>query len=332
MKAIAIAVLSLCPTLALACTPAPKPVIALDYGSRYVDDDPSRSKIDAASNAEVNKALKPIDDFIRDLVREGNRVMEKADTARADCVLAQMAVWARAEALSDLGSFTANLSVGSRYAGFAFVYRNVRPFATDLASAEVIEAWLSARIDEQMLFWEEEATEGAKRGNLRGWATLGVNLVGEITGDDAALRWSAWSATFLQCQARDDGSLPQETKRGKYALHYQLHAAAPLVVTTALLETQGLSIRGVCDNALDRIVAFTLDDLETGEATAAYAGVTQTFFDGSGSLRPFQLAWLDAYLWLSPNPDLTALADTHRPFAHSKLGGRQDLLWPALQN
>jgi len=311
------------------CAPAPEPVITLGFGSRYTDDSKSRSEIDKESNDAVNAALGPIDDFLRDLTRIANNVTRGDDDqiAQADCVVAQMATWADADAFSDLETITANFSIGSRLAAFALAYRQVAPFAADTKARQSIEDWLGRRTDEQMTFWEEDATSGAKTGNLRAWSTLGINLVGQIRNDPVALRWSAWSATFLQCQALEDGSLPQEMRRGKYALHYQLHAVAPLVVTTLLLEQQGLSIKGVCDNALDRIVAFTLADLETGEASAAYSGETQTLFDGTEELQSFQMAWLEAYLALSPNAELDAYADTFRPLGNSKLGGDQALLW-----
>ncbi|WP_422049405.1 alginate lyase family protein [Shimia sp.] len=313
------------------CAAAPKPVVSLDHGSRYIADDSSRSIVDPTSNADVNAQLKPIDAFIRSLVQEANSVLaQKGDPAQsANCVVAQLAHWARADALSDLKNLTANFSVGSRLAGFAFAYAQVRPYANSTQEKRLIEAWLLQRAREQMAFWEEDATPGSKRGNLRAWATLAINLAGYLTKDDSALRWSAWSATFLQCQALEDGSLPQEMKRGKYALHYQLHAIAPLVVTTLLLERQGLSIRGVCDDALIRIVRFAMSDLETGEKSQAYSGKPQSYFDGSESLEKYQLAWLEAYLLLHEDAGLTKIANGLRPLSHSKLGGRQDLLWQA---
>ncbi|KJZ19333.1 hypothetical protein TW80_11200 [Loktanella sp. S4079] len=311
------------------CSVAPEPVVSLGFGSRYTDESKSRSEIDAAGNAAVNAALGPIDAFLRDLTGMANSVARGDDDqrAQADCVIQQMATWAKADAFSELETITANFSIGSRLAAFAFAYRQVAPFASDPQARQEIEDWLGRRTTEQMTFWEEEATPGAKTGNLRAWATLGINLIGEIRNDPIALRWSAWSATYLQCQAREDGSLPQEMRRGKYALHYQLHAVAPLVVTTLLLEQQGMSIKGACDNALDRIVAFTLADLETGEASQAYSGEVQTLFDGSDTLEGFQLAWLEAYLILSPNDEIDAFAEQFRPLANSKLGGDQALLW-----
>jgi len=206
-------------------------------------------------------------------------------------------------------------------------YRQVAPFSRDAAARATIEDWLGRRAAEQMAFWEEDATAGAKTGNLRAWGTLAINLTGEIRADPVALRWSAWSATYLQCEALEDGSLPQEMRRGKYALHYQLHAIAPLVLTTRLLEDQGFSIAGVCDNALDRIVAFAFNDLETGAASEAYSGKVQSYFDGTEELRSFELAWIEAYLSLTPHADLDAFAEDFRPLGHSKLGGDQALLW-----
>jgi poly(beta-D-mannuronate) lyase len=310
------------------CSVPPTPVVSLNIGSRYTDESKSRSDIDTEGNAAVNEALAPIEGFLRDLVKTANAVTRQDGdvTLQADCVIAQLHVWAEADAFSDLGTITANFAIGSRIAGFAFIYRQVAPYSTEVQKRKDIEAWFQRRAAEQMLFWEEDATYGAKRGNLRAWATLAINLVGEINDDPVALRWSAWSASFLQCQALDDGSLPQEMRRGKYALHYQLHAIAPMVLTTLLLERQGLSITGICDNALDRIVAFAANDLMSGEASEAYSGKKQSYFDGTETLRGFELSWLEAYLILTPIPELEKLADAHRPLSHSKLGGNQRLV------
>lgn len=313
---------------AQSCLPAPEPVISLNHGSRYTAESESRSEIDEESNAQVNASLGPIDAFQRDLVRMSNNVLRGKDQrVLADCVVDQMATWARADALSELTTITANFSVGSRVAGFAMVYRQVAPFSSDPIARRDIEGWLGRRATEQMLFWEEDATSGAKLGNLRAWATFGINLIGEIREDPVALRWSAWSATLLQCQARPDGSLPQEMRRGKYALHYQLHAIAPLVATTLLLEKQGLSILGECNNALDRIVRFALTDLENGSASQKWSGEVQSYFDGTEDLQSHEMAWLEAYLILSPDPELRIFADSFGNLGHSKLGGNQKLVW-----
>jgi len=311
------------------CGPFPEPIVSLHHGSRYTDDSISRSEISEKGNAEVNAALEPIDQFQRDLVRLSNSVLRGGSDqlAKADCVVKQLAIWARAEALSDLSTITANFSVGSRLAGFAFIYRQVAPYSADHAGRKDIEDWLGRRANEQMTFWEEDATPGAKLGNLRAWATLAINLIADLRNDPVALRWSEWSATLLLCQANEDGSLPQEMRRGKYALHYQLHAVAPLVLTSLLLDQQDRPVAQVCDNALDRIVAFTLTDLATGQASERISGKTQSFFDGTSKLKSFHLAWLEAYLLMEQTPQAKRIAEMYRPFSHSKLGGNQLLVW-----
>lgn len=312
-----------------ACRTAPEPVVSLNIGSIYADESVSRSKIDGAKNAAVMAAIAPIEGFLRSLARLANDVTEGGGerNQKADCVIEQLWVWANADALSDLGTRIANYAVSKRLAGFAFVYRQVAPYASDIQNRTIIEDWLGRRAQEQMVFWEKDAASGSKKGNLRAWATLAINLIGEIRNDPHALRLSARSASQLQCLAEPDGSLPQEMLRGKYALHYQLHAIAPLVIVTLLLEKQGLSIRGICDKALDRIVQFAIDDLETGEASMEYSGKTQSYFDGTETLEGHELAWLEAYLILSPNPRLERVADAFRPLEHSKLGGSQALMW-----
>ena len=330
-------VLTLAGSAALAdCPTAPEPVLSLSYGSRYTDDSATRSEIDATGAAEADDALRPVDDFLRDLTEQANAVFEDgADAAAiANCVVGQVAVWAEADALSDLSSETSKLTVGSRIAGFGLVLLQVLPQATDTARIDTIKAWLARLMGAQTRFWEQDAPDGARQGNLRAWAALGGASVAEIL-DDAALRsWSAWSVSHVLCSASSDGSLPQEMGRGSYALHYQLHAIAPLVVSTLLLDRQGISLRATCNDALGRIVAFAVNDLDTGAATQAITGEVQSFFDGQDTLEGFNLAWIEAYLQLQdmPNRDaLDRLAEGYRPLNYSKLGGNQTLIWRAMR-
>lgn len=319
---------------AAGCDPAPDPVIALDHGSRYRADDPTRSIIDTESNAAVEAALRPVDDFMRNLIWHANAVTRggSAESDRADCVVARLAVWARADALSDLGSLTAQLAVGGRLAGFAEAYRQVHPLARSGPDAQAVEEWLARRAGDQMEFWERDATNGARRGNLRAWASLAIFLVGDLTGDDAARFWAIASAARILCSARGDGSLPQETGRGKWALHYQFHAIAPLVAMAARSALNGPDLTRICDGALGRAVRFAMTDyLAGGEATERYSAQVQTYFDGTQVLEPHAVAWLRAWLWLSPGDAALAtevLARVDGTPVNSRLGGDPSLFWP----
>ena len=310
----------------------------LTFDSRYASDSETRSEIDAGAAAAAAEALRPVDDFLRDLSRRANAALDGSDPDAAACVVAEVATWADADALKGLDSNTARLTVGARLAGFSLVLLQVAPTAGDDAgdagALARIDGWLTRRLFEQIDFWEEAAPDGARSGNLRAWAGLAAAATAARTGDAALRYWAAASAAHVLCSAAADGSLPQEMRRGRLALQYQLHAITPLTVTALLLERQGLPLTGVCAGALDRAVGFALSDLDDGAQSAALSGAAQSFFDGSDTLEDFHLAWIEAYLRLSVAahaPEAEALITARRPLTYSKLGGNQTLIWGTLR-
>ncbi|WP_425100801.1 alginate lyase family protein [Tropicibacter sp. S64] len=311
------------------CPAAPAPVVSLAFESRYAGSGDARATLNEEVEAETEAALKPLDDFIRDLATDLDQMMEakpEARKRRANCIIGQMAEWARAGALSDMGSETTRLTIGSRLAGFAIIAGKAMFYSTDYTGLEDIRAWLSRRMEAQMRFWED-APPGAASGNLRAWAGLAAASTAALTQDVVMQSWAVWSTAYVLCSANEDGSLPQEMTRGKYALHYQLYAMAPLATAVLVLERQGVSLKDRCDNALDRAAAFTLSDLANGSKTEAITGQVQSFFDGTHTLDDFQLAWLEPYILLSGNREAREMANERRPLSFSKLGGNQTLLW-----
>lgn len=314
---------------AFACPPAPAPVVTLDHGSRYAAQDDSRSEFDAASNADVNAQLAPVDDFIAALAGVANIAAARGTDAQAaaDCVLAQLARWARAGALGDLGTMNAQLSAPSRIAGLAFAYAQAQPLLPRSADRAAVERWLAARAAATMAYFDRDAPPKASRNNLRAWAALAVARVGLTLGDDAMIRWADASVRRVVCAAAPDGSLPLEMARQDLALHYQLHAVGPLVVTAALLQPRGHDLFAACDGAIPRTVGFVLAAFDDPGLVKGIAGRTQSFFTGKDDLRGFEMAWAAAYLSLFDDPALAAFVDGFGDLANSKLGGRQALLW-----
>jgi len=273
--------------------------------------------------------LAPLDAFVSDLTARTDKAMTEGDRDAAACVLAELAHWARADALSDLGTQTVELTIASRLAALALVAGQVGPSGVP-EDFGVVSAWLSRRLDAQMTFWET-APNGSAQGNLRAWAALAGASVALVTGDPVTRGWAAWSVSYVACTANADGSLPQEMGRGALALHYQVHAVGPLAVTAALLEQQGVSVSSKCNRALDRIVAFTLDDLAAGgAASAARSGEAQTLDAGLEGLKDFQLAWAEAWLRLRRDDRLANVVEARRPLKYSKLGGDQTRIWKSV--
>ncbi|MGR3502276.1 alginate lyase family protein [Pseudaestuariivita sp.] len=310
--------------VAAECVP-PEPVHGLSFGSRYVEGTGS-TVIDDEAEAEAVEQLKPVDDLIRDLARAADDVLD-GDVGAADCVIETLYTWAEAGALGALKSDTSRLTIASRIAGLALVARKIQTVDRGDPRWFTIHDWLGGLMQAQRIYWEAEAPNGAKRGNLRGWAALAGASVAELTEDPVLRAWAVWSASYVMCTASEDGSLPQEMGRGKHALHYQLHAVAPLTVTAKLVAPHGYDLMAECDRALPRAARFAVEDLQSGAASARHSGEVQSFFDGSRDLGGFQLAWLEAYLAMRADPQIAAMAETWRPLSNSKLGGRQTGVW-----
>jgi len=316
---------------AVECFVIPEPVVSLDHGSRYTDDSRTRSDIDPGNNAGVNAALKPVDAFISALAKASNMALkEPAEaSAQAACVGDALAEWAQADALSALETPNAHMSSPSRIAGMAFAYASVRSILRDDAQRGAIDAWLRRRADQMIAYWDRESPPKASRNNLRAWAAVAVARIGLTLGAEDLQHWAAWSALRVACDAASDGSLPREMERGPLALHYQLHAIGPLVVTAALLDDAGLGLFEACERAIPRAVDFTVAAIDNPDLVTAHADAPQSYATGDETLRAFEVAWAVAYLSFIENPDLRRLVSGFDTLGHSKLGGLQTLLWGA---
>jgi poly(beta-D-mannuronate) lyase len=307
------------------CEPAPEPVIGLSIGSRYEKDSATRSDISEQSNQDVDEALKPVEDFINDLSKMANvaYVGDPDAQANADCVMDWLHVWAAADGLSELDSLNARLAISPRLAGMALAYLQAKKLATpNQQQDEVTIAWFEKHSKDVVDFFAEEAGPLASTNNLRAWAALATAAIGRISGDEPTLLWARDSYKLLVCGAEDSGALPAEMERGERALHYQLHAIAPLVVAIAIIDPNGEADEELCRVKLEQIVEFTVSSVEHPEKIADLVGKDQVF-SGEDDTKPaaYQFAWAEAYLARYENPALEALISPMRPLRYSKLGG-----------
>ena len=161
----------------------------------------------------------------------------------------------------------------------------------------------------------------AAANNHRAWAGLAATQVGLATSRTSLVDWGAESNRLMICSANEDGSLPQEMKRRDKALHYQLHAVAPIVMNASLLQPLKPDSFDVCNGKLDAIVSFTVTSLARPQLVAERSGAEQTFATKKEKLKAFQIAWLEPYLVHRRNKDAEALAAAYRPLSNSSLGG-----------
>ncbi len=307
------------------CLDPREPVVSLDFGSRYKADSKFRSDIDTESDAEVTKALKTIDVFIQDLTRIVGKAQTEEDpekqAAMSTCVVNAVYDWAKADALSDLRTMNAKLAAPARLGGIAIAYAEAGNMIPDMqAEKQVIETWLQARARATMDFFDNEATKGASRNNLRAWASLAVGKIGIISKQKELVDWSIESNRTMIAGSADDGSLPLEMRRKKYALHYQLHALTPLVTSIAMLCDAGYG-NGDADLArLGTIVHFSIEGVKNPALVEAVADAHQTVKPGLKT-NAASLAWLEPYVSLTDDKGISAELADLRPLLNSKLGG-----------
>lgn len=313
------------------CFPAPKPVMSLGFGSRYEAASKSRSDLDEDSDAKVTKALKPIDEFIQDLAKQVTKAGTEKDIATRRlyqrCVIDNVYVWAKADALNDMKTPNAKLSVPSRIGGIAIAYAEARNQVPGLGDKQrTIESWLLKRARETVEFFDNEATKGASRNNLRAWASLGVGEVGILAEDRALVDWAIMSNKTMIDGASPDGSLPLEMNRMRYALHYQLHAMTPLVASVARLCDAGYGKGGADIGKLGTMARFSIEAVKDPKLVQKINGKSQTVKPGLKA-NLSSLAWLEPYVALSNDTKMEKELGSIRPLNNSKLGGNQTALY-----
>jgi poly(beta-D-mannuronate) lyase len=313
------------------CFKTPTPVMSLGFGSRYEDGSKTRSDLDEESDAAVTKALKPIDQFIQNLAKVVSKAESEGDVATRQayqrCVVDSVYAWAKADALNDMRTFNAKLSVPSRIGGIAILYAESRDQVPGLHDRErIIEKWLQKRSQEIVYFFENEATKGASRNNLRAWASLAVGEVGVLNRDRGMIEWSILSNNTMIANAAADGSLPLEMNRQRYALHYQLHAMAPLVTSVARICEAGYGKGGADLDKLKTMARFSIRAVKDPTIVQKINGKSQTVKPGLKN-NLSAIAWLEPYVSVTNDLEMEEEFASLRPMSNTKLGGNLTKLY-----
>lgn len=328
------AAMTAAPKAALAeetCFKTPTPVMSLGFGSRYEADSDTRSDIDEESDAAVTKALKPIDQFIQNLAKIVSKAESEKDVATRRayqrCVVDSVYAWAKADALNDMRTFNAKLSIPSRIGGLAILFAESRDQVPGLHDRErIVEKWLQKRAQEIVYFFENEATKGASRNNLRAWASLAVGEVGALNRDRGLIEWSILSNHTMIANASPDGSLPLEMNRQRYALHYQLHAMAPLVTSVARTCDAGYGKGGADLEKLQTMARFSIAAVKNPKIVQKINGKSQTVKPGLKN-NLSAIAWLEPYVSLTNDLEMKSEFASLRPMSNTKMGGNLTKLY-----
>jgi poly(beta-D-mannuronate) lyase len=312
-----------------------QPVRELELFSMYDQDDDSRSTIDPEQKKKYEKAMKQARDFLTDLTKQASNYTQTDGNRleQAACALKVLNLWADADALSVLKTRQSALSASRLIAGAAMAYMQVRPAAKVLdIKTDGIEAWLARRARDLIPVYTESGDARSNLQNHRYWGGFAVAAVGVAVGNRDFLEFGVESYRIGVCQVTADGALPLELDRRKKARDYHLHAVAPLVMIASLAQPNGFDLFSECDNALPRLVRFSLASIKDPSRIEALAGEKQVPLPmEDGVVRGDRLAWLSVYLHYFPNERGKYKSLIKEPLFSSNLGGRVSVIYDLSQ-
>ena len=134
------------------------------------------------------------------------------------------------------------------------------------------------------------------------WAGLAVAAEGIADNNKNAFEWGMAGYSLGVDSIEPDGSLPLEMNRGERALHYQLYAAAPLVILAELGEANGIDTYGEKKGAIHRLVNFDVAALKDPSILEKRTGVRQVV---PAKISGAVIGWAVPYVKRFPNAQLS---------------------------
>jgi poly(beta-D-mannuronate) lyase len=295
-------------TSAIACDAAPPPMRDIDIPRFY--SDAAGTIVDPKLKAAHDAAQNALTAFLRDVTGNADKAVKRTKPAdqkqAADCALAWIATWAKADAwLGTMAQQQAEYQRKWDLAGTALAYLKVRKFASPEQRA-VIEPWLIRFADATVKFFDNPER---KRNNHWYWQGVGLAAVGLAA--DSRPHWERAKGIMADAtkDIAADGTLPMELERGARALHYHAFSCMPVVAMAALGRAGGEDWLPLNNNAVDRLVQATVKGLADPTIFDKLAKVPQ-----ERPVNPFA-GWAQLYTSLKPGVVLTVppdLRDSHR--------------------
>jgi len=288
----------------------------------YALNDPTHSIVDPVRMKAYAESAGPVK-------KDGNEVIAAADAYRttgsmaaARCAVAHIEANARNRSLTGkMSSNQAYYVQGWVLGAEAIAYLKVRDSGEiSREQAAVILPWMTQVARQARDYYDDkEKKDGASSLNNHDyWAAVELAAVGIAANDRSDFDWAMTAAKDGIRAIRSDGTLPQEMRRGKRALHYHLYAAAPLVMLAELGLPNGVDLYAANDGALKRLVRVSTAGLVDPTFFEKSAGIPQEVpvpptAEAIGWARPFNRRFPDA--------TITKLLGESRSLSYMYLGG-----------
>jgi poly(beta-D-mannuronate) lyase len=186
------------------------------------------------------------------------------------------------------------------------------------AQRALILPWLEKIGGETKAFYENRGRSGNDAQNHFYWAAVELAAIG-IAGDNRDdFDWAMHHAEDGIAAIRPDGTLADEMRRGKRALHYHLYAAAPLVMLAELGLPNGLDLYTIDSGALKKLVEVSTAGIVDPSLFARQAGVAQERRDPPTAEA---IGWAEPYNRRFPNHLIAQLLRECPDHSYMYLGG-----------
>lgn len=286
----------------------------------YASNDPTHSIIDPVKMKAYAESAGPVK-------RDGNEVVAAADVYRttgslaaARCVVEHMEANARGRALTGkMSSNQAYYVQGWVLGAEAIAYLKVRDSGViSQAQAAVILPWLKAVSQQTKDYYDaREVKDAAAQNNHYYWAAVQMAAVGIAADDRGDFKWAMSAARQGIAAIEPDGTLPNEMRRGKRALHYHLYAAAPLVMLAELGLANDVDLYAVNGGALKHLVRVSAEGMVDPALFEKGAGIKQEVQSPSGE----SIGWMEPFNRRFPDAVIAKLLGECRNKGYMYLGG-----------
>jgi poly(beta-D-mannuronate) lyase len=300
--------------------PAHLPVNFVTNGF-YADNDPTHSIIDPVKQKAYAETSGPVK-------HEGNVIVAAADAFRtsgsgeaARCVLEHLEGQARDNALTGKMSSSQAYFVQGWVAGaaaIAYLKIDGNSRATP-AQRELILAWLQKEANLTRSFYDQRMrTSHTDAQNHFYWAAVQLAATGIAADDLDDFGWAMQRAKDGIAAIRPDGTLDDEMRRGKRALHYHLYAASPLVMLAELGMPNGVDLYTENRGALKKLVEVSTHGLVDPSLFEKRTGIPQERPDPPSAEA---IGWAEPYNRRFPDPVITKLLAEQPDHSYMYLGG-----------
>lgn len=252
----------------------PAPLIDMSDLFAFYKPTNTQSEIDRERMKAYVKRLAGAKDAVKLLSRASRAAVigESDRTLLRSCIMGAVRGWASRSALLD--GLEENTPLGRRQANLEIAWTAIA-FANALAVADLIEPiseadralanrWFERLADELMANFSEQPREKPDRWlNTRTnqwlWGAAAVAALSVHLNDPQKLDWAMDVLRVGLDDARDDGGLPSELRRGERALHYQNYALTAMSQLLHFAAANGVELDEMRQQKLTAIVRFTME-------------------------------------------------------------------------